>query len=70
MYAWRENFTLNCSNLFSLKDYKKITKWYIITLKINMVEEPRFEFRLRKIDATRNDFLDEIKPNDLIREKY
>ena len=35
-----------------------------------MVEEPRFEFRLRKIDATRNDFLDEIKPNDLIREKY
>ena len=28
------------------------------------------EFRLRKIDATSNCLLDEIKHNDLMREKY
>ena len=29
-----------------------------------MVEEVSLEFRLRKIDETRNYFLDEIKDND------
>ena len=34
-----------------------------------MVEEAILEFRLRKIDKTRNYLLDEIKHNDLIGEK-
>ena len=39
-------------------------------LKINMAEEANLEFRLRKINETRIYFLDEIKYNDLMREKY
>ena len=35
-----------------------------------MVKEASFEFRLRKIDETRNYFLDEIKHNDLMCEKH
>ena len=35
-----------------------------------MVEEESLEFRLRKIDRTRNHLLDEIKRSDLISEKY
>ena len=35
-----------------------------------MVEEASLEFRLRKIDETRNDLLDEVKDNDLMSEKY
>ena len=35
-----------------------------------MVEEASLEFRLRKINETRNYLLDEIKHNDLITEKY
>ena len=35
-----------------------------------MVEEASLEFRLTKIDETRNHFLDEIKHNDLMDEKY
>ena len=35
-----------------------------------MVEEASIEFRLRKIDETRNYILDEIKHNDLMSEKY
>ena len=35
-----------------------------------MVEEASIEFRLRKIDETRNYLLNEIRHNDLIREKY
>ena len=35
-----------------------------------MVEEATLEFRLRKIDETRNYLLDEIKHNNLMSEKY
>ena len=35
-----------------------------------MVEEASLEFRLRKIDETRNYRLDEIKHNDLMNENY
>ena len=35
-----------------------------------MVEEASIEFRLRKINETRNYLLDEIKHNDLMSEKY
>ena len=35
-----------------------------------MVEEASLELILRKIDETRNYFLDEIKHNDLMSEKY
>ena len=35
-----------------------------------MSEEANLEFRLRKIDETRNYFLYEIKHNNLINEKY
>ena len=37
---------------------------------INTVEEASLEFRIRKIDETRNYLLDEIKRNDLMCEKY
>ena len=36
------------------------------TLRINM---PSLEFRLKKIDETRNYLLEEIKHNDLMSEK-
>ena len=35
-----------------------------------MVEKASFEFRLKKIDETRNYLLDGIKHNHLINEKY
>ena len=35
-----------------------------------MIVEASLEFRLRKIDETRNYLLDEIKHNDLMSEKY
>ena len=35
-----------------------------------MLEEASLEFRLRKIDQTRNYLLDEIKHNDLMSGKY
>ena len=34
---------------------------YISILKTNMIEEASLEFRLRKIDETRNYLLNEIK---------
>ena len=43
---------------------------YISFLNINMVEEASINFRLRKTDETRNYLLDEIKHNNLMREKY
>ena len=43
---------------------------YISILKTNMIEEASLEFRLRKIDETRNYLLGEIKHNDLMNEKY
>ena len=36
---------------------------------MDMAEEAGLEFRLRKIDETRNHLLAEIKQNDLIIEK-
>ena len=38
--------------------------------KINMVEDARIEFTLRKIDEARNYLLDKIKHNDLTSKKY
>ena len=35
-----------------------------------MAEEASLEFRLRKIDETKNYLLDDIKRNDLMSEKY
>ena len=45
---------LDYANLFSSNHYKRMTKKYVSILKINMVEEANLEFRLRKIDETRN----------------
>ena len=47
-----------------------MTKLYISILKTNMAEEASVKLRLRKIDETRNNLLDEIKHNDLMSEKY
>ena len=58
---------LDYTNLFSSNGYKKNKK---IIYKANMVEEASLEFRLTKIDETRNHLLDEIKHNDLMDEKY
>ena len=35
-----------------------------------MVEEANLEFRLSKIDETKNNFLEERKHNNLMGEKY
>ena len=45
-----------------------MTKYYKCILNINMAEEASLEFRLRKIDETRNYLLGEIEHNDLISE--
>ena len=47
-----------------------MTKQYINILKINLTEEARIEFRLRKSDETTGYLSDEIKNNDLMSEKY
>ena len=49
---------------------KRMAKEYISIITMNMVEEESVEFRLREIDETRNYLLDEIKHNNLMREKY
>ena len=49
---------------------KRMTEYYISILRINMSEEASLEFRLTKIDETKNYVLDEIKHNDLMSEKY
>ena len=54
--------------MFSPNDYQKNDK--ISILKINMVEEASLAFKLRKLDETRNNLLDEIRYNDLTSEKY
>ena len=58
------------TNSFSPNDYKKMTKKYISTLKINMVQEASLEFRLRETDETGNYLLNEIKHNDSMNQKY
>ena len=47
-----------------------MTKQYINILKINLTEEARIEFRLRKSDETTGYLSDKIKNNDLMSEKY
>ena len=49
---------------------KRMIQEYISILKTNMIAEASLEFRLRKIDETRNYLLGEIKHNDLMNEKY
>ena len=39
-------------------------------LKINIVDKASLEFRLKKINKSRNCLLDEIKDHDLMSEKY
>ena len=58
-YMLARKTLLDHTNLFFLNDYKnndKIIQKYSITLK----------FRLRRIDETRNYFLEEIKHSDLV----
>ena len=45
---------LDYINLFSPNDYKKNDKIMISILKINMAEEASLQFRLKKIDETKN----------------
>ena len=58
------------TNLFSLNDYKKNDKIIYKYFKDKYVEEASLEFRVSKIDETRNYLLDEIKLNELTSEKY
>ena len=58
-YMLAGKILLGYTNLFSSDDYKD-----------TMVKEVSLEFRLRKIDETRNCFLDEVKNNDLMSGKY
>ena len=71
----RKTYNIKCFMLFSLlMNMKRTTKMiynYIITLKRNMTEENiSHEFRLKKIDETRNYFLKEIKHNYLVGKKH
>ena len=61
-----EKTLLDHTNLFSPNDYKKNDK-IIYILRTNMSS---LEFRLRKIDETRNYLLVEIKHIDLMSERY
>ena len=61
---------LDYTNFFYPNNYRKNGKIIYNYLKINMAEEAILEFRLRKIDKTRNYLLDEIQYNDLMSEKY
>ena len=47
-----------------------MTKQYTSALEINMTGEASLQFKLRKIDETRNYLSDEIKHNDLMSEKH
>ena len=67
IYACREN--LGYTDLFSLNDHKKNDKIIYNYFK-GKYEEASLEFRLRKIDETRNDLLDKMKHNDLMNKKY
>ena len=49
---------------------KRMTKQYTNILKMNLTEEARIEFRLRKSDETTGYLSDKIKNNDLMSEKY
>ena len=51
----------NYTNLFLQMTIKRMTKQSISILKMNVVEEASLEFRLKKVDETRNYLLDEIK---------
>ena len=51
----------NCSIIPIYFLQMTIKRYYISILKVNIVEEASLEFRLRKIDETRNYLLDEIK---------
>ena len=63
---------LDYANLFSPNDYKKNGKiiYKYIILRINMPEKASLDFRLRKVDETRNYLLDEINHSDLMSEIY
>ena len=54
--------------MFSSNEYKKNEKTIYEYFKDKY--DRVLEFRLRKIDETRNYLLDEIKHNDLMTEKY
>ena len=61
---------LDYTNLFFPKDYKENDKIIYKYLNTNMAEEASIQFRLRKVDETRNYLLEEINHNDLVNEKY
>ena len=55
------------TNLLSPNDYKNNEK---ITYKFLRVHMSNLEFRLKKIDESRNSLLEERKHNDLMSEKH
>ena len=59
------------TNLFSPNDSKDNDRKYINILKINMTEEERLEFRLKKqMKKNKKTLLEEINHNYLTSEKY
>ena len=61
---------LDYTNLFSPNDYKKNHKIIYQYFKDKYGRRSKSEFKSRKIDETRNYFLDQMKHNDLMSEKY
>ena len=70
MSLYLMEFFQDYTNLFFPKDYKKNDKIIYKYLKTNMAEEASLQFKLRKVDETRNYLLEEINHNNLISEKY
>ena len=66
----RRKTLLDYTNLFFPKDYEKNDKITYKYSKANMPEEASLQFRLRKVDKTRNYLLEQINNNDLISQKY
>ena len=67
-YMLAEKSLLDYINLFSQGDYKKNKK--VITISTSRKNMSILEFKLKKIDETRNCLLEEIEQNDLMSEKH
>ena len=61
---------LDYTNLISPNDYKKKDKISVLDISVLRANTSSLEYRLKKIDETRNYYSEEIKHNNLISEMY
>ena len=61
---------LDYTNSISSNDYKKKDKISVLDISVLRANTSSLEYRLKKIDETRNYYSEEIKHNNLISEMY